>query len=80
MKRTMLAGRWITCLLFAVALSVSAFAQNLSGQLSGTVLDQTGAVIPNANVVLTNSNTGDIRRTVINSDGVFAFASISTSE
>ena len=80
MKRTMLAGPWITCLLFAVALTVSAYAQNLTGQLSGTVLDQTGAVIPNANIVLTNSNTNDIRRIVSNSDGVFAFASVPTSE
>ena len=80
MKRTMTAGKLIACLMFALALSFSALAQNLSGQLSGTVLDQTGAVIPSANVILTNANTGDIRRTVSNSDGVFAFASVPTGE
>ena len=80
MKRTMTAGKLVTCLLFAFALSFSALAQNLTGQLSGTVLDQTGAVIPSANIILTNANTGDIRRTVSNSDGVFAFASVPTGE
>ena len=80
MKRTITAGKLLTCLMFALALSFSAFAQNLSGQLSGTVLDQTGAVIPSATVILTNANTGDIRRTVSNSDGVFAFASVPTGE
>ncbi|MFN7930735.1 MAG: carboxypeptidase-like regulatory domain-containing protein [Blastocatellia bacterium] len=80
MKRTMLAGRLSTCLLFAFALLIGAQAQNLTGQLSGTVLDQTGAVIPNANVTLTNQLSGDIRRTVSNSDGVFAFASVPTGE
>jgi Carboxypeptidase regulatory-like domain len=80
MKRTMLAGRWFACLLFAFALTVGVAAQSLTGQLSGTVLDQTSAVIPNANVTLTNALTGDIRRTVSNSDGVFAFASVPTGE
>ena len=80
MKRTITAGKLLTCLMFALALSLSALAQNLSGQLSGTVLDQTGAVIPSAKIILTNANTGDIRRTVSNSDGVFAFASVPTGE
>ncbi len=32
MKRTMLAGRSFTCLLFAFALTVGAIAQSLTGQ------------------------------------------------
>ncbi len=42
--------------------------------------DQTGAVIPNANITLTSQLTGDIRRTVSNSDGIFAVASVPTGE
>ena len=80
MKRTMLAGPWLTCLLFAGVLTVAGFAQTLTGQLSGVVTDQTGAVIPNANITLTSQLTGDVRRTVSNSDGIFAVASVPTGE
>ncbi|HEV2665449.1 MAG TPA: carboxypeptidase-like regulatory domain-containing protein [Blastocatellia bacterium] len=68
----------------ALALLCSAFAagygQNLTGQLTGTVTDQSGAVVPNANITLKNQLSGDIRRTVSNSEGVFAFASVPTGE
>lgn len=70
--------------LLALALLCSAFTagfgQNLTGQLSGTVTDQTGAVIPNAKIALKNQLSGDTRRTVSNSEGVFAFAAVPTGE
>ena len=37
---------------------VSAFAQSDRGTITGTVADSTGALVPNANITLTNSNTG----------------------
>jgi hypothetical protein len=68
----------------ALTLACSAFAagygQNLTGQLTGTVTDQSGAVVPNANITLKNQLSGDTRRTVSNSEGVFAFASVPTGE
>ena len=35
------------------------WAQSISGTLVGTVTDPSGTVVPNANVVVTNENTGD---------------------
>lgn len=59
-----MAGRrtgWSTVLLlivFAVMTAVGAYAQSDNGSIVGTVTDQTGAVIPNATVSVTNSDTG----------------------
>jgi hypothetical protein len=39
-------------------------------------VDGTGAVLPGADIVLTNDSSGDVRRTVTNSEGFFAFASV----
>jgi Carboxypeptidase regulatory-like domain len=47
-----------------------------TGNVTGSVQDATGAVIPKANVVLTNLETGVKRTTVSNGDGAFAFAGI----
>jgi len=80
----MKAFRRIYGAVLALALACSAFAagygQNLTGQLTGTVTDQSGAVVPSANITLKNQLSGDTRRTVSNSEGVFAFASVPTGE
>lgn len=65
---------------FISLLVTSGLSQVLTGQLSGTVADQSGAVIPNANITLKNQFSGDTRKTVSNSEGVFAFASVPTGE
>jgi hypothetical protein len=52
-----------------------AFAQT-TASLSGTVQDQSGALIPNAHVVLTNNATQDKRALESNSSGYFTFAGI----
>src|SRR5262249_15299190 len=65
----------LLCCVFTIGV-----AQNLTGQLSGTVTDQSGAVIPHANISLKNQLSGDTRRTVSNSEGVFAFAAVPTGE
>src|SRR5205085_9895205 len=80
----MKAYRRIRCVLLVVGLMclacLTGTAQVLTGQLSGTVADQSGAVIPAASVTLKNQLTGDIRKTVSNSEGVFAFAAVPTGE
>ena len=55
------------------ALSTLLLAQQ-TGSVVGTVTDKTGAVIPNASVTLTNTETKDIRRITTNSEGFFAFS------
>jgi len=51
-------------------------AQVTSGSLSGVVHDSTGAVIPEATVVLTDEATTATRRTVSNSTGAFTFVAV----
>ena len=51
-------------------------AQGITANLSGTVTDQSGAVIPNANISLKNQATGDIRTGKSNGAGDFTFSSV----
>ena len=47
-----------------IAPALAAFGQNLTGQISGVVKDTSGAVIPNATVVVTNTNQNLVVRTL----------------
>jgi hypothetical protein len=52
------------CLVALVFLSLSgatSFAQSDNGRVFGTVTDPTGAIIPGANISLTNTETGEHR-------------------
>jgi len=53
-----------------------AAAQAPSGTLNGTVVDQSGALLPDANVVLKSEESGAIRRTQSNRDGFFTIVGI----
>ena len=63
---------------FAIAVSLgliiapNAGAQVLYGSLTGTVADPTGAVVPNASVVLTNQGTAEIRTVTTSAQGEYA--------
>jgi hypothetical protein len=48
-------------------------AQGLTGQISGTVTDVTGAVLPGVTVTVKNVGTGLTRETVTGADGSFVF-------
>ncbi len=66
--------------LAAITLSaVSAFhvqAQTVTGTISGTVLDPSGAVVPNAEISVTNQDTGVVRTTTGTSDGLYRVPSL----
>jgi len=62
-----------TCLALAVMFTVDLQAQDLRGQVSGTVTDASGAVIPGANVSLTNDNTNVAATTSTNEVGQYLF-------
>ncbi|MGA3069649.1 MAG: carboxypeptidase regulatory-like domain-containing protein [Terracidiphilus sp.] len=53
-----------------------ALAQETTGGVSGVVQDQTGAVIPGADVVVTNLDNKSERKTVSNGAGEFAISAI----
>ena len=51
-------------------------AQGVFATLTGVVADSTGAVIPNAKIVLTDATSGSARDTVSDGDGYYTFASV----
>src|SRR3984885_2409332 len=61
----------LAAVLFLVSsFSTSLWAQNIStAQLNGTVHDQTGAVIPNATVTITDESKGFSRTTITDGQG-----------
>jgi hypothetical protein len=63
-------------LVVLLALPASSYAQRFTGELSGTVVDDSGASVPGADVTLTNEASGAQRRTVSNADGFFAFSAV----
>jgi len=63
------------CLALILLFSPSGKAQSVvSGEVDGTVLDSSGAVVPNATVNLNNSETGFNETTTTGSAGTFRFA------
>ena len=66
--------RWIFC--SALSMASIAFAQVGTASLSGTITDATGAVVPNASVIL-HSTQGAFTRTVRSgSDGLYVLSSL----
>lgn len=64
-------------LMFAALVACNLLAQSDRGTLTGTVADSAGAVVPNAAVVVTNSETGIVSRTVTTSTGNYTISSLS---
>ncbi len=67
------------CVLLAVVLGLTvsvSFAQAPTGAISGVVTDETGAVIPNANVLIKNKATDFERRLTSGADGSFSAPSL----
>ena len=64
-----LAGLFLIC-------TLAAFAQGDRGTITGTVTDPTGAVIPNANVQLTNSETSAVYQVATTSTGNYTLANL----
>ncbi len=63
-------------LVVLMALPGTSYAQRMTGELSGSVVDESGGVIPGADVAVVNEASGAVRRSVTNSDGFFAFAAL----
>jgi hypothetical protein len=63
-------------LIAAILLVSPAWPQASTATVSGTVRDQSSAVIPNASVTLTNTATGVGSRTVTNAAGFYIFAGV----
>ena len=72
-------GLWAILLAMTTLIS-PLYAQTDSGTVKGTVTDATGAVVPSAVIVLTNTQTGQVRSTKTDSAGVFDFESVSRGQ
>ncbi len=74
----MIRRRWILVLCgLALGLAGFARAQNSnSGDIRGTVTDSSGALVPGANVAVTNNDTGVVSKYVTNGDGLYDTNSI----
>src|SRR5882724_4972524 len=69
------------CLLSSLALfiaisSLLSFGQQLTGTLTGTTMDTTSAVVPNAKVTMRNELNNDARTTVSNDGGHFTITAV----
>jgi hypothetical protein len=60
-------------LMWAIGLLIGVDAQTSTvGSISGTVRDPTGAVVPQAQVVIQEERTGFVRRVVSNDEGFYS--------
>src|SRR5262245_43588675 len=60
----------------AVLVSANLFAQTITGTISGTVVDSTGAVAPGAKTTLLDEGTGTTRVSQTNETGIFTFDAV----
>jgi hypothetical protein len=63
----------LRALALVMFISATAFGQTPLGRVVGTVLDQSGAVLPGATVTLTNAGTGQVQTTTTTQLGAFVF-------
>ena len=62
--------------LFVALSSFLSFGQQLTGTLTGTTMDTTDAVVPNAKVTMRNELNSDVRTTMSNQGGHFSITAI----
>jgi hypothetical protein len=75
-RTTKLALFVVPVLAVLLALPGTSYAQLTTGTLSGVVADESGGVIPGADVTLTNAASKSVRRSVTNADGFFNFSAV----
>ena len=59
-------------MLLAVLAGLTVFAQAPTGIITGTITDESGAVIPNATILITNKDTSSTRTVTANAEGLFS--------
>ncbi len=74
-KASGLAVLWVALAMVLVVIAPRAWAQD-NAVITGTALDASGAVVPNASITLTNNGTGVVRQSTVNSVGAFRFGNI----
>lgn len=67
----------VVSLMFLLGISVPVKAQVVGATLSGTVADESGAVVPSAEVQVNNSGTGVVSTAATNADGFYTLPNLS---
>ena len=70
----------ILLVLALVVTGIAVWAQVPTGIISGTVTDESGAVIPNAAITITNKATGAARSVTANASGIFSASALEPGE
>jgi hypothetical protein len=68
--------RYVALLALGLFLVIGLIAQTETGQITGTIQDPTGAVVPNATITAVNATTGSQRSTATNSTGLFVLPNL----
>jgi len=66
---------WLQCALALLVFVAPVLSQG-TATIRGTVFDTTGAAVPGASVVVTNTDTNFTRRTVTSAEGIYSVSSI----
>lgn len=74
-SRAQKSARWL-CLVLFLVVAVPAWCQIDTGTITGTVTDQSGAVVPNAKVSLTNEGTDLTVTMTTNANGSYTFSPV----
>ena len=73
-------ARVALCLVAVLGLSSVAWSQTETGQITGAITDQTGAIVPNAAITATNTATGAVRDTTSSSSGDYTVSNLQPGE
>ncbi len=68
--------RYVALLALGLFLVTGQIGQTETGQITGTIQDQSGAVVPNASITAVNAATGALRSTTTNSTGLFVLPNL----
>src|SRR5688572_16182805 len=74
------AGGLLLIFVLLVGLPAVSLAQSSTASINGTVKDASGSIIPNAEVLLTNTQTNVERKATTNDVGYYAFLNITPGE
>ena len=69
-------GCLVTVLICLLATLPAAYAQSVTGQISGVVVDPAGAIVPGATVQLTHDLSQQVRKYTTESNGSFIFTGL----
>ena len=67
-------------ILLAIVSSLAILAQVPTGTITGNVSDESGAVMPNVSITVTQKATGAVRTTASNAEGIYSVPALSAGE